>query len=161
MQLYVVETYAAAEPPTDDLFRIACRHARHALENQCGARFGVTTGPEAIDRWIDRLRSLEVGDANFAARLAGYQSFAGELVAGFQSGIRFLKRQQGRLSVDSGKMIPHMIASCHKAATALASFARTALPATDGDTADRRDRLVRQLTDTRAAVSELFTTMPR
>ena len=109
------------------------------------------------DRWIDRLRLLNVGDANFAAGLAGYQSFAGELVAGFQSGIRFLKRQQGRVSTESGKTIPHMIASCHKAATALASFAKTALPATDGDTADRRDTLVQQLTDTRAAVSELLT----
>jgi len=143
------------------LFRVVCRHARHALENQCGARFGVTTGPDAIDRWIDRLRLLDVGDANFTARLAGHQAFAGELVAGFQSGIRFLKRQQGRVSVDSGEMIPHMIASCHKAATALASFAKTALPASDGDTADRRDTLVQQLTDTRAAMSELLTSLSK
>lgn len=160
VQLYVVETYDAAEPPIDELFRVACRHARHALENQCGARFGVTTGPEGIDRWIERLHLVEVGDANYAARLAGHQSSARELVVGFESGIRFLKRQQDRVSAEWGKMIPHMIASCHKAATALASFAKTALPATGGDTADRRETLARQLTDTRAAVSELLTAMP-
>jgi len=160
VQLYVVETTAATAPGADDLWETVRHQARHALANECGARFAATTGPEAIDRWIDRLRLLDVGDANFAPSLVEHHMLARELVAGFHSGIRFLK-QQVRVSTDSGEMIPHLIASCQKAATALASFAKTAIPATGGDNPDPRDTLIRQLTDTRAAMSELLTLLSK
>ncbi|MCH7995558.1 MAG: hypothetical protein IIB57_14085 [Planctomycetes bacterium] len=160
VQLYVIETYDPAEPTADELFRMACRHARLALENQCGDRFGVTTGPAAIDLWIDRLRRLDGGDGRFPARVADHQSCAGEFAAGFHSGIRFLKRQHDRVHAKNRKSILDLSASCHKAATALSSLSKATLSASNGDPTGLQDTLVRQLTDTRAAASDLLAVMP-
>ncbi len=161
VQLYMIETYDPAEPTADELFRVACRHARRALENQCGDRFGVTTGPAAIDLWIDRVRQLDGGDGLLPARVAEHQTSAREFAAGFISGIRFLKRQHGGASDAGKRMIPDLTASCHKAATALTSFSKATFSASNGDPAGLQDTLVRQLMDTRAAVLELLTAMPR
>lgn len=161
VQLYMIETYDPAEPTADELFRMACRHARLALENQCGDRFGVTTGPAAIDLWIDRLRRLDGGDGRFPARVADHQLCAREFAAGFLSGIRFLKRQHDRVHAKEQKLILNLTASCHKAATALVVFSKTVPASSNGDPAGLASTLVQQLTDTRAAASELLAAMPR
>lgn len=161
VQLYVIETYDPAEPTADELFQMACRHARRALENHCGDRFGVTTGPPAIDLWIDRVRRLDGGDGRFPARVADHQSCAREFAAGFHSGIRFLKRQHLRAHATQQKSILDLSASCHKAATALTSFSKATFSTANGDPTGLQDTLVRQLTDTRAAASDLLAAMPR
>lgn len=161
VQLYVVETFDRAGPTADELFRLTCRHARLGLENQCGKRFGVTTGPAAIDLWIDRVRQLDRGGRRFGDQVDHHQLCAREFAAGFQSGIRFLKRQYGRAPDTDKKMILDLTASCHKAATALTAFSKAPFSASNGNPAGLQDMLARQLADTRAAASELLAGMPR
>ncbi|MFH0982316.1 MAG: hypothetical protein V2A79_12355 [Planctomycetota bacterium] len=60
VQVYVVEEIRPRVPSEDELLSRAVRNFRTVLHNRTDRRFGITTGPEAYQAWLERLRQQDV-----------------------------------------------------------------------------------------------------
>ena len=87
VQLYVVETIERREPEAGELLEAFLAHGRIVLTNALCTRFGVTTGPDAYDQWIERLRAADAGDP---AVVRPPLALAASAIAGHQSAKRFI-----------------------------------------------------------------------
>ena len=156
VQLYVVETLSPKSPPADELLDMVLAHARGVLADQPGARFGVVTGPRAYDAWIERIKAADAGDKSPPQESQGHQQLAAAIIAGHQSGIRFLQAQLDRSTPRIRTVITTLTAACHKVVTALTpSLNAKSLGAMMRDAAGR-NRLAGQLGHARDAAAEML-----
>ena len=156
VQLYVVETLSPKSPPADDLLDMVLAHARGVLADQLGARFGVVTGLGAYNAWIERTKDLEAGGSSPADESKGHQQLAAAIIAGHQSGIRFLQAQLDRSTPEIRTVITTLTASCHKVVTALTpSLDAKSVGAMLRDAAGRA-KLAGQLGHARDAATEML-----
>ena len=89
VQVYVVETTERRQPEPGELLEAFLAHSQTALSNALHTRFGVTTGPTAYDRWIDRLRDDE---ADGPTATAGHRALAAAAIAAHKSADRFVRQ---------------------------------------------------------------------
>lgn len=90
VQLYVIETVEMEDPSPVELIGATIDRIAKAFRSRVGASFGVVTGPAAYDAWRSRAQQDAVSSCNEGAVYAPHHRLACSIVAGHDSGLRFL-----------------------------------------------------------------------
>ncbi len=140
VQLYVVETVTPTQPSSNELWQLARTHGRLILNNELIDRFGVVTGPDAFDVWIDLLRThkpsseqqpgvsqpVACAPGSDLCRTSGqvdlaraHCALATSAAAAHRSAIRFLKRRSESTESKHRAVTESVIKQCQVLVTAL------------------------------------------
>ena len=158
IQVYVVERITPRVPRNVELLDAALSHARIVLGNQLNDRFGVITGPAAIDEWIARLsypsRAATVRERTVppVARLPGSDRHAASVISGCESTIRFLQRHLPNAPSDRANTIRTLISESQAIADAMRGF----LQAMETDRSGAVSTLLERLLQARSAAVRAY-----
>ncbi|UCE58747.1 MAG: hypothetical protein JSU63_15040 [Phycisphaerales bacterium] len=155
LQLYVVEAMTPAPASAEELLSVALDHARSALNNEVGERFGAVTGPGAYDEWIGRLSQDDAGRADDHRRLAA------SLIANHESMIRFLRRSPPgdtpgeNMGVPDSKVINELTSACGTIVSELTTLAKGTPPDEHLVRSEARKEFISQIERTREATLQV------
>jgi hypothetical protein len=158
IQVYVVERITPRVPRDVELLDAALSHARIVLGNQLNDRFGVVTGPAAIDEWIvrlcpaDRTPSASEGPKRPVACAPGSDRHAASVISGCESTIRFLQRHLPNAPSDRAITVRALISESHAIADAMRGF----LQATETDRSGAVSTLLERLLQARSAAVRAY-----
>jgi len=155
IQLYVIEECRPVAPEPAVLLAAALEHARRLLAREFDTRFGVLTGPAALDEWSQRLRAKTPSEP--AAQI--HAGLAATVVAGARSGERFLQRQVTLAPAPERPLLTTLAGACAQLAEALADFAGPAGAAALTHASPAWTRFAEALATARAACLQMLTAL--
>lgn len=159
IQVYVAETVTPTQPDQDELLDTALSHARLVLYNKLEDRFGVLTGPQAYDTWIQRLSETQEEESDPARVVWGHRRLALSLIATHESGVRFLRSCVGGAQRRKRAIVEALIPLCQSVVSCLQESVTAASDSETLATADRRHRAIGPLTRARDTTVRMLSTL--
>jgi hypothetical protein len=120
VQAYVVEEIQPRVPPDGELWRLAVGHACVVLRNQLGGRFGLTTGPDAYQAWLERLRHEHVCAVCREQSAKCHRALAGAVIGSRAAAVEFLSHHRAGVPQTAHPLLERIAAECDGVIQALA-----------------------------------------
>ncbi len=159
VQVYVVETVTPTQPDRDELLDMALSHVGLVLDNKLQERFGVLTGPQAYDAWVQRLSEAQEEESDPARVVREHRHLALSLMAAHESGVRFLRSYVGGAQRKNRAIGEALIPLCESVISCLqASETAAASPETLA-TAENRQKISEPLARARDTTVGMLSTL--
>lgn len=120
---YVVEETSPRMPDHRELLKFSILNAQKVLHNRLDGDFGLITGPEAYEPWLERLAGDPQCVAHGVSANHCHLQMTRFVTYARQSAIRFLSHYRDGLSEDLQPLVDTLMAQCQGIGNALATSA--------------------------------------
>lgn len=120
-RLYVVTEATPRQPEADELLYFAVRNTQHVVHNQVDSKFGVVTGLQAYDRWLQWLSEDPDRHSNGDRSPNCHYQMARFISHSRESACRFIDHYKDGLHQDVHPYLEAMLADCCGVINALAT----------------------------------------